>query len=107
MDEVLIAKLIIQGADGIQIRSGELYNCASAPRVLCVPEGVVALRSGSLSGQSLLEFVTLPSTLERVGYGVFANCCNLHTIRLGIELRRFADILLYGNRAELYYVSGH
>lgn len=104
-DAYLVAKLNMQGAEGVVIKNGIFYSCKSTPNFLHIPKGVVALNSGCLSGQDNLISVTLPDTLNNIGFACFANCPILKQIRCRENCRVFESNIKYGNNGEVIYVS--
>lgn len=104
MSDVLIAKLLIQGCNGVKFSNLNILSCEYAPRSVIVPTGVVGLCDGCFSGQCDLVCITLPRSIKYVGDSVLGNCTNLKVIRLPIELKCYASLLLSGTEARIDYV---
>ena len=96
MSDVLIAKLLIQGCEGVKFSNLNILSCEYAPRSVIVPTGVVGLCD--------LVCITLPRSIKYVGDSVLGNCTNLKVIRLPIELKCYASLLLSGTEARIDYV---
>lgn len=105
MNNSIYVKLIFQGTQGVVIEGTKIKSCISTPNSLSIPKGISALGKSCFSGQDNLERIYLPSSVILVEAKCFANCPNLRLIKCHDNLRKFEDILKYGNNAEVIYVN--
>jgi hypothetical protein len=103
MDDLIRAKLNVQGVIGAVVSNGVLKTCKTAPVFLTIPKEVKKLGSGCLSGQNTLEVLHLPKGVEIDKYAL-ANCNNLRIIKCPDSLSCYEKNLKYGNSAEVIYV---
>ena len=105
MNNIIITKLLFQGTKGVVLEGTKLKSCNSTPIALSIPKGVSVLEKGCFSGQDSLERIYLPSSIIAVEPMCFANCPNLRLIKCHSNLRKYENILKYGNNARVVYVD--
>lgn len=103
----LEAKLSVQGLIGAVIKEGCLYSCVTAPISLTIPKGITVLGRSCLSGQDLLERITISSSVIKVEESCLSNCPNLKVIRIHKGQEDLISGLTYGNKAVVRYVTGN
>lgn len=97
----ILAKLRFQGITNIRFENGILISCSVTEKKIVIPVGVIALYDGCLSGQNILECVTIPSSVQYCGRSCFANDKNLKEIRIPSSLVCFSSNLSSGNKAKI------
>lgn len=104
-DSLLEAKLNVQGLIGVVIKEGCLYSCVTAPISLTIPKGIKVLGRSCLSGQDLLERITISSSVIKVEESCLSNCTNLKVIRIHKGQEHLISSLTYGNKARVLIVK--
>ncbi|MGN0453371.1 MAG: leucine-rich repeat protein [Ruminococcus sp.] len=61
-----------------------------------ISEGITTLKNEAFFYCKMLESVTLPSTLEKVGYGVFRDCVQLKTVTFSKGTSSLGNYMFYG-----------
>ena len=56
---------------------------------------VTAIKYSAFNNDSILEYVWIPDTVERIGSNAFSNCDNLTTVRLPANLRYIESSAFY------------
>ena len=69
------------------IYSKALYLDDTPVTDLIIPNGVTYVRSYAFYGYRALESVTIPSTVESIGYSAFSGCLNLESVTISEGLR--------------------
>ena len=78
------------------------WNRESEIKKLILPYGITALSDGCFSGSCLTD-VFISSSIDKVGYGCFANCLDLQRIILHRSQRVLEAPLSLSNRAVFTY----
>jgi hypothetical protein len=76
------ATIIEQEVDGLYISNNIVVGARKDIREANIPEGVVGIAEYALQSCYELQRVSMPSTLERIGYAAFSYCSNLRIISI-------------------------
>lgn len=102
-----LAELKIQQIDDfleLVIRDGKIvcknFKFGCKIKEIFIPHGVQVLKDGCFSGTDLTK-VRIPSSVTEIGFGCFANCNELKTIRISEAQTGFIEALVYCNNAEV------
>ena len=79
-DAYMTTILLLQGITTISLKNNVILDSGLLPERVVLPLGITEFADGCFSGQKQLAEIYLPCTLERVGYGCFANCPKLKHI---------------------------
>ena len=83
-------KIVKVKVDGTKLECLETYDRTQTPFQVVVPEGCQSIRRIHVKYIYLTK-ITVPSTLEHLGYNVFANCFTLEEV-IGLEKTRLTII---------------
>ena len=107
MSELVKTKFTVQGVEGVVLTGTKLVTCNSTPISLTIPKGVTVLGKSCLSGQDNLKRIRISSSVIKVEENCLSNCPNLEVILIHSSLREYEEILKYGNKARIEYVSDY
>ena len=102
----VLARLVVQGVIGANVRGSLFVSCALAPAYLVIPAGITRIESFCFSGQDVLTAVYLINDVREVGRACFANCPKLERIVCNKALQPYEAELKSGNNAVVVYREG-
>lgn len=87
-------------------RTSIFYFAINSPlRAFAIPEGITTVQRHSFYGCTNLSSVTIPSSLDVIGYNPFANCPSLSLINHSSNFVYESGVLYDGTKTVLVYYS--
>lgn len=87
-------------------KSLELYPAQKQNIEFTIPDGIVSIEMSAIENNRYLETISIPETVEYIGYNNFNSCINLKKVNMPYSITKIEDSCFYNDNITIYGYEG-
>lgn len=87
-------------------KSLELYPAQKQDIEFTIPDGIVSIEMSAIENNRYLETISIPETVEYIGYNNFNSCINLKKVNMPYSITKIEDSCFYNDNITIYGYEG-